>query len=1231
MFALSSTAVVLSLVAAQADNAPALSLDFDNEETTAVQAHGNLQRDQAGPRAPEFPDMAESNNAIKLDSGAYLSLEDAGPESPFDFTNGDAITIEAWVNPGDINDASPRYIIGKGRTGSPKFSRDNQNWALRLVRQDANFHLSFLFAAKLAAGDRHWHRWTSKAGFPISTGWHHIAVTYKFGDPKSVRGYVDGVKTDGVWDMGGATTEAPVVDDDEVRIGNSYTGMLDAVAVHRAALDDKILTARFNRLGGPRVAVLQPEVMPEVTDVPAGQVVFQICEGLPTHDRWLYEGEEWPAEAIRWNGDAFLLPRLPLHYDDWGIRSAWSAPLLLRMAADIDLPAGDYEFLVRSRGMSRLWVDGQLVTKTDADKRRPPDGEEPVSPVPEPLKPGMRLPSYHQLESIGTVKLAAKSAAEGAGGNPHSRRVVFEVVVGANGQRTETGEICVAIQSSDGTMFNLAVPSGNKQTLPLTNEAVKPVLAHIEETLSHDEDRRRKAAAASRNEFWQRRHDLARQWVGVQAVPDVPKVASSQSPVDAFVKAKIEQALAASAGNQIEEAAQFHSEVLPILRENCFRCHGEKDKGGLRLNNREAALKSGDSEVPAVVPGDADASELIARIKTDDEFSRMPPTEDGLSKEQVAVLENWVKSGAAWPAPPIKKEDVAFSPIVNDEAFLRRVYLDTVGVPPTVAEIREGRSASREEVIDRLLNDERFADHWMTFWLDLLAENPSLLNASLNSTGPFRWFIYDSLRDHKPLDQMVTELLLMRGSSAEGGSAGFGLAGENDAPFAAKGHIVASAFLGIELQCARCHDSPYHSTTQRDLYSLAAMFERKSVTVPATSRVPAAFFEKNKGREALIRATLSPDEPVAPEWPFAAVTGAEDGPDVDVLMTNPKDTRERLAALITAPQNQRFSHVVVNRIWKQLIGAGMVEPVHDWEGNPPSHPELLDWLAAQLVANDYDLRHVVRLILNSETYQREASGMNLAATPEMRFFNAPERRRLTAEQVVDSLHAATGKPFDVEELTFVHDGRRPLGSRLTLGTPTRAWMFGDLKNERDRPSLSLPKARAIADVLEAFGWTGARQMPITLRESDPNVLQPGVLSNGILSVNLTRASWQSELSELAINAESPETLVDELFLRFLGRAPRPEERIEFDAALAVGFDTRLMPADSVVPPSDLPELPLVTWFNHLRPRANEIQLEHEQRVRTGPPVDPRLEPQWREAYEDVIWSLINHREFVWMP
>ena len=370
---------------------------------------------------------------------------------------------------------------------------------------------------------------------------------------------------------------------------------------------------------------------------------------------------------------------------------------------------------------------------------------------------------------------------------------------------------------------------------------------------------------------------------------------------------------------------------------------------------------------------------------------------------------------------------------------------------------------------------------------------------------------------------------------------------------------------------------------------------------------------------------------VGPHWPFAQATGATEGDEIDQLMRVPTDTRERLAALITAPQNQRFSRVMVNRVWQRLIGAGLVEPVHDWEGAEPSHPELLDWLAHQLVTNDYDLRHLVRLIVSSEVYQRAAVGHNLKASATLRFFTAPERRRLSAEQVVDSLHHAAGRPIDVEELTFVHDGRRPLGHRQTLGRPTRAWMFGDLKNERDRPSLSLPKARAVVDVLEAFGWTGARQMPITNREYDPNILQPGVLANGTLSVSLTRASHQSELAELAVAATSPESLVDSLFLRYLSREPKPDERKEFAGVLSEGFDSRLVSPDKIKPPKELPKLPQVTWFNHGRPKANEIQLEMERRVSAGPPSDPRLSPRWRDAYEDVLWSLVNHREFVWMP
>jgi len=1231
--------------------------DFGTEESTPMISHGGVQRDQPGPMPPEFPDFADNNTAVYLDGkGAHLSIADKGPNSNYDFTNGDAITLEAWVKLDGVRDGHPLYVIGKGRTGSPRFARDNQNWALRVVGAKGVSRLSFLFATASGSGDSHWHRWTSTSGFDAATGWHHIAIAYRFGEPDSIRGWIDGQPTAGTWGMGGATKKPPVVDDDAVWIGssragspgNSFRGWLDAVAIHRTLLDDKVMATRFRRVGGPRVVGPLPEVMPELDNVPEGRVLVTFSEGLPTHRRWLNEGETWPDETARWLGDEFLLPRIPLRYDAWGIRASWKAPLLVRMAADVELPPGERRFLVRSRALSRLWVDGVLVTRTEALTKLPPNGEEPVTPVAQPPLPGLRAHGYHQQEVFGEAIIA-----ETNNGQSRRCRVVLEMVVGGKSHRTETGEVTVAVQTEDGESYTVLRPfvgqagslsheekvdklEAYPTELPLTDLAAEGVLARIESSLSSYDDQTRRSAAGSQNKFWHQRHQTARDWAKQHPAPTVPSVqnGSAVHPIDAFILAKIEKTLTAASNSDPRQAENFHSKILPILREHCFRCHGEKDKGGLKLNSRKYALQGGDSEVPAIVPGDPLASELIDRIRTDDESMRMPPTEHGLSTEQIATLEGWIESGAAWPTPPVSASEVAISPVIDDEAFLRRIFLDTVGVPPTAEEAKEFLAdtdpGKRHHLIDRLLMDQRCVDHSMSYWQDLLAENPTLLNASLNSTGPFRWFLYDALRDNKPLDRMVTELILMRGSQHEGGSAGFALAGENDSPLTAKGHIVASAFLGIELQCARCHDSPYHSTMQRDLYSLTAMLSRKSVTVPATSRVPAAFFEK-KQRESLIRATLNPDEPVAAEWPFAEVAGIVDDSQVDGLMMQPDDLRERLAALITAPQNSRFARVIVNRTWKRLIGTGLVEPVHDWEGRTASHPGLLDWLAQQLIANDYDMRHVIRLIVSSQTYQREATGRSMDASPELRFFNAPDRRRMTAEQIVDSLHAATGSPLDVKELTFVHNGRREVSNRLTLGRPRRAWMFASLSNERDRPSLSLPRARAVADVLEAFGWTGSRQKPIHQRDTDPNVLQPGVLANGTLSMTLTRASQNSELAQLAIDAPSSDALVDVLFLRLLTRRPNPDERAAFTHALAKGFDGRLVPADQIKLPSKLPPLPLVTWFNHLQSEANTIQQEVERRVRRGPSPDPRLDLQWREIYEDFVWSLVNHPEFVWMP
>ncbi|HEU5119032.1 MAG TPA: DUF1549 domain-containing protein, partial [Isosphaeraceae bacterium] len=437
-------------------------------------------------------------------------------------------------------------------------------------------------------------------------------------------------------------------------------------------------------------------------------------------------------------------------------------------------------------------------------------------------------------------------------------------------------------------------------------------------------------------------HQAAREWVQEHPAPQVP--GGSDHPIDAFLASKLEQVQAQAARTPEGVAERFHRRVLPILRDRCFRCHGEKEKGGLRLNSRAAALKGGLSELPAVVPGNTEESELLYRVRSEEPTERMPPNGDGLAPAEIAILDEWVRTGAEWPPEPLAPEATEVAAVVGDAAFLRRVYLDTVGVPPTESEVRafleDAATDKRTKVIDRLLADERWADHWMGYWQDVLAENPTLINASLNTTGPFRGFLHDSLRDNNAFDRLVTELILLRGSPHEGGSAGFGIAANNDAPFAAKGQIVASAFLGIEMQCARCHDSPYHRTTQKDLYSLAAMFERKAVSVPKSSRVPDAFFEA-KGRESLIRVTLKPGEAVAPVWPFADLCDGRDEPALDVLMQNPDDTREKLATLITAPQNARFAPVVVNRVWRRFLGAGFVEPPQDWEGHEPSHPELM--------------------------------------------------------------------------------------------------------------------------------------------------------------------------------------------------------------------------------------------------------------------------------------------------
>ncbi len=570
------------------------------------------------------------------------------------------------------------------------------------------------------------------------------------------------------------------------------------------------------------------------------------------------------------------------------------------------------------------------------------------------------------------------------------------------------------------------------------------------------------------------------------------------------------------------------------------------------------------------------------------------------------------------------------APLTDDATFLRRLAFDTVGVPPTPEQLRaflaDQSPNKRAAAIDRFLALPGWADNWVGYWQDVLAENPGILKPTLNNTGPFRWWIHESFADNKPLDRFATELIAMDGSVYHGGPAGFGLATQNDVPMADRAQIVSSAFLAMNLACARCHDAPYHDFKQKELFSMAAMLKRDAQDVPKSSSIPDNANIKVGKR---IQVTLKPGEKVAPEWMFAS-HGAAGSAD---FTRKADDTREQLAAYITSPASDRFAQVIVNRAWKRWLGLGFIEPVDDWENKTASHPELLAWLAREFMANGYDLKHLARLVFNSQAYQRVA-GLHTPASdePADRLFASPARRRLAAEQIVDSLFAVTGKPMTSELLTLDNDAKSAAKDFLNLGYARRAWQFTGLSNDRDRPALSMPKTQAIIDVLQMFGWRETRQGPLSTRDHSPNVLQPAVLANGDMgNGRIARLTDDCAVTDLCVENQPLPALVDAVFARVLSRPPTAAERTKFVAYLEAGFKERVVDCGPRKSRKDFDHAQLLSWTNHLNAKASEIKYAVEEKARLGDEPTPRLKRDWRERMEDVLWAMVNSPEFVFVP
>jgi hypothetical protein len=237
---------------------------------------------------------------------------------------------------------------------------------------------------------------------------------------------------------------------------------------------------------------------------------------------------------------------------------------------------------------------------------------------------------------------------------------------------------------------------------------------------------------------------------------------------------------------------------------------------------------------------------------------------------------------------------------------------------------------------------------------------------------------------------------------------------------------------------------------------------------------------------------------------------------------------------------------------------------------------------------------------------------------------------MTAEQVFDSLLTAAGKEAHTEEMTVDVDSGRLESSSISLGLPRRAWQFTTLGNERDRPSLSLPGAQLAVTLLETFGWRATRQDPLTYREKEPTVLQPAILANGVVAKRIAQLSEDSAFVAMALSAETPADFVDTVFRQTLSRQPTAAERDLFVSLLGDDFSSRKTGA----PPGPVPGWPArdgVSWSNHLSTESNQLRVAAQRQFEKGDAPTTRLKKDWRERAEDMVWTLINSPEYVWIP
>lgn len=524
----------------------------------------------------------------------------------------------------------------------------------------------------------------------------------------------------------------------------------------------------------------------------------------------------------------------------------------------------------------------------------------------------------------------------------------------------------------------------------------------------------------------------------------------------------------------------FETKIRPVLVDVCFKCHGsDKDSGSLRVDSREALLKGGDTS-PAIVPNKPGESLLIKAIKHVDDDIKMPP-DKRLPDETIAAFEAWIVAGAPWPesksggfqtkrhwafqavtrpAVPetrnpeirnavdgfvvqrLQEAKLALSPQADRRTLIRRATFDLHGLPPTLEEIVEFENDDApdayERLIDRLLASPQYGERWGRYWLDLsrYADTKGYVfteDRNYPFAYTYRDWVVRSLNEDLPYDQflirqLAADLLPEPERTANLPAMGFLTLGRrflnniNDI-IDDRIDVVCRGTMGLTVSCARCHDHKYDPIPAADYYSLYGVFRssREPNADDAKKLMAMTLAEEDKPFDpyVFLRGQQGNHGPKVPRQFLAVVAGTERKPFAN------RSGRLELAQAITSPTNPLTARVIVNRVWLHHFGSPLVKTPSDFglRADPPTHPELLDWLSAELIAHDWSLKWLHREMMLSATWRQSSSEFRVPSAesdrrsetrnslpdPENRLLPHMNRQRLDWESLRDSLLFASGR------------------------------------------------------------------------------------------------------------------------------------------------------------------------------------------------------------------------------